>query len=289
MLTVDADSVDALSDALLETGALSVDVADGDAGTPQEDAFFGEPGALGAPGWQRFIVRALFDEHDKIAAKVDGALRSAGLDPTARYDVETVADRDWVRATRDQFQPVHVSPRLWVVPTWHTPPDPAATNLSIDPGLAFGTGTHPTTRLCLRWLDEHVRGGENVLDYGCGSGILAIAAMKLGAARATGVDIDAAALVAARCNAMQNQVEMQFQSAAQTGSVHDVVVANILAKPLMLLAPLLAVATRGGGHVVLSGILEQQAAEVSNTYSRWFAMNCAQHDEGWVLLSGIKL
>jgi ribosomal protein L11 methyltransferase len=176
-----------------------------------------------------------------------------------------------------------------VVPTWHTPPDPAAINLIIDPGLAFGTGTHSTTRLCLQWLDDHVRGGESVLDYGCGSGILAIAAVKLGAGHATGVDIDAAALLAARTNAMQNQVVMQFESAAQAAStVHDIVLANILANPLIMLAPLLARATRGGGHVVLSGILEQQAAEVSDTYSEWFAMSTAQHDEGWVLLSGVR-
>ena len=289
MLTVNASSVEALSDALLEMGALSVDVSDADADTEREHAVFSEPGELGARVWERSVVRALFDEHNDITAKVNNALRSVGLDSDGGYEVECVADRDWVRATRDQFQPLQVSRRLWVVPTWHTPPDLAAINLIIDPGLAFGTGTHPTTRLCLQWLDDCVCGGESVLDYGCGSGILAIAAIKLGAGRATAIDIDAAALLAARHNAMQNQVAVQFESAAQSPSAeHDIVLANILAGPLVVLAPLLAHATRSGGRIVLSGLLEQQAAEVSDTYSVWFAMDSPRHDEGWVLLSGVR-
>jgi ribosomal protein L11 methyltransferase len=194
-----------------------------------------------------------------------------------------------VRATQSQFKPVRVSRRLWVVPTWHTPPDPAAINLTIDPGLAFGTGTHPTTRLCLAWLDANLRGGESVLDYGCGSGILAIAALKLGAARAYGVDIDPAALLAARHNAMQNQVAAQFEAADRAAPEPvNIVLANILANPLKLLAPLLARATRAGGHLLLSGVLEPQAAEVGVVYQAWFDLDGEQHDEGWVLLHGIK-
>ena len=161
MLTVDAGSVEALSDALLEVGALSVDVTDADAGTSREHAMFGETDELDAPAWERSLIRALFDEHDDIATSVSAALRSASLHPASSYEVERIADRDWVRATQNQFQPVRVSPRLWVVPTWHTPPNPAAINLIIDPGLAFGTGTHATTRLCLQWLDAYVRGGES--------------------------------------------------------------------------------------------------------------------------------
>ena len=288
-LTVDAGSVEALSDALLEAGAVSVDVTDAHAGTPHEHALFAEPGEPGAVPWELSKVSALFDDHDDVAASVAVALRAAGLDPAHGFEVERVADQDWVRATQSQFQPVRVSPRLWVVPTWHTPPDPAAINLIIDPGLAFGTGTHPTTRLCLNWLDANLRGGETVLDYGCGSGILAIAAIKLGAARAAGVDIDAAALLAARHNAMQNRVEVQFEGADQAASaVYDIVLANILANPLKLLAPLLARATRAGGWVVLSGILEHQADAVRDAYREWFDMNMTQHDEGWMLLSGSR-
>jgi ribosomal protein L11 methyltransferase len=250
---------------------------------------FAEPGEPEVSAWERSRVCALFDENEDIAARVAAALRAAGLDPACRFDVEGIAERDWVRATQNQFEPVHVAPRLWVVPTWHAPPNPRAINLVIDPGLAFGTGTHPTTRLCLGWLDANLRGGEAVLDYGCGSGILAIAALKLGAARAAGVDIDAAALLAARHNAMQNQVVAQFETPDRAPSeAADIVLANILANPLTLLAPLLARATRRGGQIVLSGILAHQAEAVGNAYRAWFDMNTMQHAEGWVLLSGTR-
>ena len=288
-LRVSAGSVEALSEALLEAGAVSVDVTDAHAGTPHERALFAEPGEPGPVPWELSKVSALFDDHDDVAANVAVALRAAGIDPAHSFEVERVADQDWVRATQSQFQPVRVSPRLWVVPTWGTPPDPKAINLIIDPGLAFGTGTHPTTRLCLAWLDASLRDGEAVLDYGCGSGILAIAAIKLGAARAAGVDIDATALLAARHNAMQNRVEVQFEGADQAASaMYDIVLGNILANPLKLLAPLLARATRAGGWVVLSGILEHQADAVRDAYREWFDMNMTQHDEGWVLLSGSR-
>jgi ribosomal protein L11 methyltransferase len=288
-LMVDAGSVEALSDALLEAGAVSVDLTDAHAGTPRELALFDEPNAPGAPTWEVAQVNVLFDEHADVATLVANALRATGLDPARDIDVKRVADQDWVRATQSQFPPVRVSPRLWVVPTWHTPPDPLAINLIIDPGLAFGTGTHPTTRLCLAWLDANVSGGERVLDYGCGSGILAIAAIKLGAAHAAGVDIDTAALLAARQNAMQNLVAVQFEGAERPVSpAYDIVLANILANPLKLLAPLLAQATRGGGRIVLSGILEHQADEIRDLYHEWFDMKIAQHDEGWALLSGVR-
>lgn len=288
-LTVDAGGVEALSDALLDAGAVSVEVIDAHAGTEQERALFAEPGTPGLVPWELSRVSALFDAHDDVAASVAAALRAAGLDPACGFDLERVADQNWVLTTQSQFQPVRVSPRVWVVPTWHTPPDPTAISLIIDPGLAFGTGTHPTTRLCLTWLDANLRGGESVLDYGCGSGILAIAAIKLGAARAAGVDIDATALLAARHNAMQNRVEVQFENADQAAStVHDIVLANILANPLELLAPLLARATRGGGRIVLAGILEHQAETVRDAYREWFSMDTTQHDEGWVLLSGVR-
>ena len=280
-------NVDTLTDALLEAGALSVDVTDAWAGTPRESARFNEPGEPASPSWELARIDALFDADADVAAAVALALESAGYDPAQACELNTVADRDWVRAVQADFKPVHVSPRLWVVPTWHQPPDPQAINLVIDPGLAFGTGTHPTTRLCLDWLDRHLQRGQRVLDYGCGSGILAIAAVKLGAAQATAIDIDPAAVLAARDNAMQNQTAVEVEGAghAITGS-YDVVVANILANPLRLLAPLLARATRAAGNIVLSGVLEHQAGEVLDAYREWFAMETSGREDGWVLLTG---
>lgn len=253
-LDVAPANADTLVDALLEAGAVSVEIGDAYAGTPRECARFNEPGESGAPGWALARVLALFDEHADVSAAIPAALVAAEYDAAQEYHVKRVEDQDWVRAVQADFRPVHVSPRVWVVPTWHTPPDAGAINLIIDPGLAFGTGTHPTTRLCLEWLDLNLRAGHSVLDYGCGSGILAIAAMKLGASSATAVDIDPAAVLAARNNAMQNQVAVRVEGADCTLSAPcDVVVANILANPLKLLAPLLAHATKRGGRVVLSG------------------------------------
>ena len=195
-----------------------------------------------------------------------------------------------MRLTQAQFEPIQISARLWIVPTWHVPSDPAAINIVLDPGLAFGTGSHPTTRLCLRWLDDNLRGGESVLDYGCGSGILAIAALKLGAAHAVGIDVDSQAVSASRDNAAANRVgNVQFYQPdnAPQGS-HDLVVANILTNPLRMLAPLLANATRQGGQIVLSGILEEQAQDVMNIYRQWFDLNAPIFEEGWACLSGRK-
>ncbi|HUF80371.1 MAG TPA: 50S ribosomal protein L11 methyltransferase, partial [Burkholderiales bacterium] len=185
--------------------------------------------------------------------------------------------------------PIRISPRLWIVPSWHEPPDPAAVNLLLDPGLAFGTGSHPTTRLCLRWLEREIRGGESMIDYGCGSGILAIAAMKLGAARAAGVDIDERALVAGRDNALHNRVDVSFHSAA--GAIRQparIVVANILAHPLIVLAPLLARLTADGGRLALAGLLEDRAADVRAAYEPWFDFDASAQDEGWVLLGATR-
>jgi ribosomal protein L11 methyltransferase len=289
-LTVGARRVEAVADALLEAGAISVDVADAHAGTADEHALFGEPGEPAAGEWKASCLTALFEERSDISACISTVLTSAGLDASIPVAIAPVADQDWVRATQSQFQPVRVSARLWVVPTWHVAPDPKAINLVIDPGLAFGTGTHPTTRLCLAWLDAHMRGGEAVLDYGCGSGILGIAAMKLGAAHATGVDIDPMALLAARHNAMQNQVQMNFVAAEGAApQPADLVLANILANPLKVLAPLLTRLTCGGGRIVLSGVLEHQAGEVQNAYRSAFDLQPVGSDDGWVLICGTKI
>jgi ribosomal protein L11 methyltransferase len=286
----DAEHAEALSEALLELGALSVDLLDADADTPDEQAIFGEPGEPPPGLWQHNRVSALFDADKDVASILRQAADKVGLQELPEHRIETLADNDWVRLTQSQFDPIPISPRLWIVPTWHTPSDPNAINIVLDPGLAFGTGSHPTTRLCLRWLDDNIKGGESVLDYGCGSGILAIAALKLGAARAVGVDVDSQAVVASRDNAAANQVENAqfFMPNYAPKDTYDVVVANILTNPLRMLAPLLANAAKQGGRIVLSGILEEQAQDVMDIYAQWFDLDAPIFEDGWACLSGIK-
>jgi len=286
----DAEHAEALSEALLERGALSVDLLDADADTPDEQAIFGEPGEPPPGVWQHNRISALFDEDMDVAGVLQAAAVSIGLQSVPVHRVETLEDNDWVRLTQSQFDPIPISPRLWIVPTWHTPSDPAAINIVLDPGLAFGTGSHPTTRLCLRWLDNHMKRGSSVLDYGCGSGILAIAALKLGAARAVGVDVDRQAVIASRDNALANQVGAVefFLPDAAPKAEYDLVVANILTNPLRMLAPLLASATKQGGEIVLSGILQEQAEDVMAIYAQWFDLNPAVFEDGWSCLSGRK-
>jgi ribosomal protein L11 methyltransferase len=291
-LIVDSDAAHAesLSEALLDLGALSVDLLDADADTPDEQAIFGEPGEPPPGVWQHNRVSALFDKDQDVEAILRNATQRIGLQKLPAYRIEPLADNDWVRLTQSQFDPIPISSRLWIVPTWHTPSDPNAINIVLDPGLAFGTGSHPTTRLCLRWLDNNICGSESVLDYGCGSGILAIAAIKLGAARAVGVDVDAQAVVASRDNALANEVSnVQFYLPNDViQASYDLVVANILTNPLRMLAPLLANATRRGGQIVLSGILEEQAQDVMTIYQQWFDLNPPIFEEGWSCLSGHK-
>ena len=200
-----------------------------------------------------------------------------------------MGDADWVRRTQAQFEPIRISRRLWIVPSWHAAPDADAINIRLDPGLAFGTGSHPTTRACLRWLERHVVRGVRVLDYGCGSGILAIAAMKLGAGEALGVDIDPEAVAAARANAERNDAAARFiDSHAPYDFPADLVVANILAKPLQVLAPVLAAHCRPGGHIALAGILAAQGWAVAEAYAACFEMRTIGEDDGWVTLEGTR-
>ncbi len=286
----DADQAEALSDSLLDTGALSVELLDADADTPDEHAIFGEPGEP-LPGiWKHNRISALFEENQDIGTILRRAADKIGLTQLPEYHIETVADNDWVRHTQSLFVPIPVSPRLWIVPTWRTPSDPDAINIMLDPGLAFGTGSHPTTRLCLRWLDNNLSAGETVLDYGCGSGILAIAAVKLGAASATGIDVDFQAVQSSRNNAIANKVtDIRFHLPEDAPSgKYDLVVANILTNPLRMLAPLLANETRKGGRIVLSGILEKQTQDVMKIYEQWYEMNAPVFEEGWACLSGSK-
>ncbi|HEX9672486.1 MAG TPA: 50S ribosomal protein L11 methyltransferase [Burkholderiales bacterium] len=283
---VPAERVEALSDALLEAGAVSVDIADADAGTGAEEAVFADA-ALASRPWKHSVVSALLARGMDAAAVVEAACACAGV-AAPEWRVREVADEDWVRASREQLAPVRISPRLWIVPSWHQAPDPDAVAIVLDPGLAFGTGHHPSTRMCLRWLERVIRGGESVLDFGCGSGILAIAAMKLGAVRADGVDIDEQALLAARRNAMHNRVQVTFHGAADAlRQPARIVVANILAHPLIVLAPLLARLTAQGGRLALAGLLAAQAAGVRAAYAPWFDFEAPEEDEGWALVSGV--
>lgn len=286
----DAAHAEALSEALLDLGALSVDLLDADADTPDEQAIFGEPGEPPPGIWQHNRVSTLFDNDQDVVAILRQAATNIGLVDLPDHRVEPLADNDWVRLTQSQFDPIPISQRLWIVPTWHTPSDVTAINIVLDPGLAFGTGSHPTTRLCLRWLDNNLQGGETVLDYGCGSGILAIAARKLGAISAVGVDVDVQAVTASRDNALANQVDaIEFHLPNRAPKArYDVVVANILTNPLRVLAPLLADATQTDGQIVLSGILEQQAEDVMTVYQAWFDFNPPIFEEGWSCLSGRK-
>jgi ribosomal protein L11 methyltransferase len=283
---VPGEQAEALSEALLEAGAASVDVADAAAASAAEDAAIAGSGQ--PQSWRRSVMGVLVPPGADAASLVATACARIGIGaPPTR--VREVADADWVRATQDQLAPVRISPRLWIVPSWHRPPDPQAINIVLDPGLAFGTGHHASTRMCLRWLERVIRGGETVLDFGCGSGILAIAAMKLGAVRADGVDIDEQALLAARRNALHNRVHAEFHSAAD--AVHQparIVVANILAHPLIVLAPLLARLTAKDGRLALAGVLTGQAGEVCAAYHPWFDFEAPEEEGGWALLSGIR-
>jgi len=286
-LETDVAHVEVLSDALLAAGAISVSVEDAQAGTELETPQFGEPGSPTTPIWAVSRVIALFEPAVDLTERIKQAIQEIGLDPHTPLLLEEVAEQDWVRLTQSQFDPIRISERLWIVPSWHVAPDPGAINLELDPGLAFGTGSHPTTRLCLAWLETTIAPGVSVLDYGCGSGILAIAAKKVGAGETVGVDIDPAALTAAADNAARNQVDVRLApSSAPLDQRFDVVVANILTNPLMLLAPLLTSRLAPGGKLALSGVLETQAGQVIAAYAPFLPLRVGAEHEGWVRLEG---
>ena len=279
---------DALSDAVLGLGASSVTVEDAAAGTPEERAIFDEPDSAPAV-WARFRVRLIAEDEATARECLRTACEETGVANPSAVTVEPVEDQDWVKATQAQFPPIRVSRRLWIVPSWQTAPDATAINIVLDPGRAFGTGSHPTTRLCLEWLDTAIRGGESVLDYGCGSGILAIAAARLGAGTVMGMDIDPQAVETANANAAANGVKAQFVGADRALTTPaDVVVANILANPLIVLAPVISALTRPGGRVALSGILSDQFDEVVEAYSPWFLIDGPAISEGWVRVTGVR-
>jgi len=289
ILRTDARIADALSDALLAQGAQSVSVEDANAGTVEEVPLYGEPGMRVEGAWPQSLIKTLCAQDVDARRLIAAACAQVGLTPLSDYRTELVGDEDWVRLSQSQFEPIRISDKLWIVPSWAVAPDPHAISLVLDPGLAFGTGSHPTTRLCLQWLERSIRGGERILDYGCGSGILTIAALRLGAREALGVDVDPLALIAARANAARNLVDARFVNTETAPDFQaDLVVANILANPLILLAPLLSRHIGRGGRIALSGILESQAGEVMNAYAPWLALHLSASDEDWVLLEGLR-
>jgi ribosomal protein L11 methyltransferase len=280
------DRVETVGEALDALDALSISVEDADAQTPAEQALFGEPG-MPPPkeGWQRSLVIALFQERG--AAEEAGLLLAAQdfFDGCKLLGVNDVPDQDWVRLTQSQFAPVEITPDFWIVPTWHEPPAQARKVIRLDPGLAFGTGTHPTTRMCLRWVAAHPPAGQRVLDYGCGSGILAIGAALYGAGEVDAVDIDPAAVQSTLDNASANGVTLKAGLPDAAAGSYDTVLANILATPLKVLAPLLRGHVAAGGHLVLAGILERQADELKQAYAPYCALDVSDAQEGWVLMT----
>ena len=295
LIKIDANenNADAISDALMAIGALSASIEDANAETALEQAIFGEPSSdtiqYSPPGiWQQNIVTAMFAENADANQIIRTLSQQTGI-ATFEFNTELIAEQDWVRATQAQFDPIKITDKLWIVPTWHTAPHADAVNIVLDPGLAFGTGSHPTTSLCLEWLSEQALNNSSVLDYGCGSGILAIAAKKLGAFQVVGVDIDAQAIIASGYNAQQNQVNIEFYDANDfSHQQFDLVVANILSSALMVLAPALAKYCKAGGKIALSGILVNQQNQLIARYNEWFNMDAPNQKDAWILLTGTK-
>ena len=280
------ERVEPVGEALEALDALSVSVEDADAQTPAEQALFGEPG-MPPPkeGWQRSLVVALFAEEAQAREAADLLAPQDFFQHCRFLAIQPVPDQDWVRLTQSQFEPVQITPSFWIVPTWHEPPAQARQVIRLDPGLAFGTGTHPTTRMCLRWIAGHAPQGQRVLDYGCGSGILAIGAAKFGAASVDAVDIDEAAVRATEANAQANGVQLAAGLPERASGRYNTVLANILATPLKVLAPLLCAHVAPGGHLVLAGILARQADELKAAYAPYCTLQVSDEEDGWILMT----
>ena len=289
VLLVPEAGVEPVGDALVALDALSVSVEDADALTPAEQALFGEPG-MPPPkeGWNRSRVVALFPDEAAAREAAELLLPQDFFEGSQVMGVRAVVEQDWVRLTQSQFDPVEITPTFWIVPTWHEPPAAAQEVIRLDPGLAFGTGTHPTTRMCLRWIAAHAPQGQRVLDYGCGSGILAIGAAKFGADPIVAVDIDPAAAESTRLNADANGVVLRTGLPDAVDGHFDVVLANILATPLKVLAPLLCERVKAGGHLVLAGILARQEDELREAYAPWVQLRVSDEEDGWILMTARK-
>jgi ribosomal protein L11 methyltransferase len=281
------ERVEAIGDALEALDALSVSVEDADAQTPAEQALFGEPG-MPPPkeGWQHSLVIALFAGEPQAREAAELLAPQDFFQGCKFIAIVDVPEQDWVRLTQSQFEPVEITPSFWIVPTWHEPPAQAVEVIRLDPGLAFGTGTHPTTRMCLRWIAQRPPRGQRVLDYGCGSGILAIGAAKFGAAAVDAVDIDPAAVQSTEANAQANHVQLQSGLPDRASGRYGVVIANILATPLKVLAPLLCAHVAPGGALVLAGILARQADELKEAYAPYLQLEVADEEDGWILMTG---
>ncbi len=288
---VKGEAADAIADALLAAGALAVDVADLNAESDAEQPIFGEPGMALSQRWADSRIAALF-ESSVTTDELDAlwkTLRSETGDSLGTHEFRVVPETDWVRATQAQFEPIEITPKLWIVPTWCELPNPAAINLRVDPGLAFGTGTHPTTRLCLQWLSDLSLTGKSVLDYGCGSGILAMAASALGATDVFGVDIDPQAVLTARLNTEANKLTVTYATSDDAlNERYDVVVANILAGPLTVLAPAICNHVKSGGSLALAGILTPQIERIRTAYAPWIKLAVSAERDGWVRMSGTR-
>ncbi|MEX3920337.1 50S ribosomal protein L11 methyltransferase [Paraburkholderia sp. BR10872] len=290
IVELERDRAEELSDALIELGALSVSVEDADADTPDEQPLFGEPGLTPErTAWQHSRVIALIGADQDPAVLLMAASNELGLTQTPKFSLREVEEQDWVRLTQSQFDPIQIGERIWVVPSWHDAPDPNALVLELDPGLAFGTGSHPTTRLCMEWLEQHVQPGNSLLDYGCGSGILAILAKKCGANPVIGIDIDPQAVESARHNSERNRAAVTYGLPDDCpAGEFDIVVANILSNPLKLMASMLSSRVKPGGRIALSGILARQAEEVAQVYAQWIEISGWREHEGWVCLAGTR-
>ncbi len=295
VLEVPRDQTEQVSDALIESGALSVSVEDADEGTDAERPLFGEPGMEPEEhAWEHSRVVALAPASADCAAIVRDACLLCEIAEPLAFSLREVAEQDWVRLTQSQFEPIHIGRHIWVVPSWHEAPDPDAVVLELDPGLAFGTGSHPTTRLCMEWLEAHAPAGKTMLDYGCGSGILAMLGKKLSLGSVDGVDIDEQAITSAHDNAERNHCEISFFlpedfKAARSTTRYDLVMANILSSPLKLMAPMLCGRVAGGGALVLSGVLARQADEVITRYAPFISLSVWAELDGWVALAGRRL
>jgi len=288
VLLVPESGVEAVSDALEALDALSVSVEDADAHTDDEQALFGEPD-MPPPkaGWNRSRVVSLFAT-EALALEAAELLKAQDFfTDCAVVAVENVPEQDWVRLTQSQFAPVEITPEFWIVPTWHEPPAQAVQVIRLDPGLAFGTGTHPTTRMCLKWTAQQKSPLGRVLDYGCGSGILAIGAARFGAVNIDAVDIDEAAVQATRANADANHVQLNAGLPEKANGQYQTVLANILATPLKVLAPLLCAHVAKGGHLVLAGILARQADELKAAYAPWCSLEVTDSEDGWILMTAL--
>ncbi|MBM7074439.1 50S ribosomal protein L11 methyltransferase [Shewanella sp. 202IG2-18] len=277
---------EALGDLLMEHEALSITMEDG------KDQPIFEPKLGETPLWNDTIVTALFEADMDLNPVVDMLKMHPDVDDNLKYKIEQVEDKDWVREWMDNFHPIQFGHRLWICPSWRDIPDPEAINVILDPGLAFGTGTHPTTALCLEWLDGLDLSNSDVIDFGCGSGILAVAALKLGAKTVTGIDIDYQAIEASKANAQRNacndRLSLYLPEETPSNLKADILVANILAGPLKELAPQIASHLNSGGKLALSGLLREQAEELKDFYSQWFEMDAPQHKDDWSRLNGIR-